>query len=908
MPFPWQLLTGAAQLARALRDSHNEAEERAERRRQQWIDFARHVEDRDDVTTVPRQYVVGTALTSGIVIAANASTVEKVQVFRHRRVETLTLLSGGPLARLDAAWIDDKPAPIVADTGQTPPVRVWGTTGWTLAKRVIQYRYYDLLGAGPLRARFEVLRARMDALVPNWRPTTEGAPLVIPSRLNTVTRDLFDDLLAEYDALLTSAAFGDWQDKRKRRVNDMDVPLNEPAAWIRLSLGTPEDEAATSAVQTYATTHIPGWKATDVGRGMGWAITSYRYWREGGRIKPWTTVPPARYLATGADDYDGNAAKLARAVYLQADREPSDLEGLDDAIRRCGELITIPAMTYSTTPDSTAPLDWATYRAYLWPDGDYPPTAEEQRVLAEVNARIAGSANAKMRYGLNGVFTSDQINSGEAISIAAERMGGHFVELPGKRIAFRPASPRATVFTSTPATRVQGATLRTVGGTDATNALVARIDQDSDRQYRSSTTPRSELATLVERDGLAVKTRRARGIGTQIEAMRQNAFILDVESPDKRVVEWAEIVTNPTDARGLCQPDDLVAFETPHGNSTVRIDTVQPQHGKVVYTGREIDSDWADDKYFATPIDRDPGPGGTAGLDLSGNMVVRFRQTASGRVCDVELFLGLDVDEVEVEATWREREASTPPVADDVQHYRFAGPPTGAWFVHTVKDSAGPVSTIVPDDVDDNVFEGTRNRELELRVVPRGDGLDGPELGGIIVPGDVGAAVRILGVREDRIGSGPSFAGWLVQVLGIEVLDGSLVFSWDGGSTWAAPRHYAGANPSIPDAETICTRDTQVGPTGRKTLVIPNSFDLGSGEVTLTLGACTGACPSPPAAAPAPYVFAAPSDTTFQVESGTIVDINKYVRPEDLTVQFADTPTVAGTYVGQLGYVIEEEA
>ena len=113
---------------------------------------------------------------------------------------------------------------------------------------------------------------------------------------------------------------------------------------------------------------------------------------------------------------------------------------------------------------------------------------------------------------------------------------------------------------------------------------------------------------------------------------------------------------------------------------------------------------------------------------------------------------------------------------------------------------------------------------------------------------------------------------------------------------------------TIPADETIFTRDYSAAEDDdRVNFVIRNSFDLAAGEVTLTLGACTGTCPAAPGAAPAAYTFSAPSDTTFQVESGVIIDVNKYVRPADLTVQFTETPTDAGGYVGQIGYVIEEE-
>lgn len=895
MAFPFTLAAGASKLALSIVQARRRRAEEDRRRRQAFAD-AELARDREDVAAAPRQYVVGTAMTSGVVVQALDSEITTLGAGKHRyrRVHSITLLSGAPLAAVTEAWIANRLAPLVAAAGQTDPVRVWATKGWTLAKTVRAYRYYDLTGVGPLRARFEDVRTRMDALVPGWRPSTEGDPLVIPDDINAVTLALFDDLLAEYNALLTSAAFLDWQDRRITQVGSTTAPLNEPAVTIRLSLGDDSDALPTSDVQTYARTWLPNWKSSDTGKGMAWALNTLRFWQdERGRIRPWSATPTIRYLCTGKGDFDGNPAKLARAIYKSAGRTDADLAGVQDAIDYCAALLTIPTMPALSLEATTEGLrlKWSDYREHLWPDADYPPPTEEARVRAEVNARIAGIQNAKARYGLNAVITSSQIDSGEALDMCAERMGGSFVELSGKRIGFRPARPGSASFTSTPRTRTQGATIRMGGDASTPNTLVARIEQDSDRQHRASTTPKSTLATLVERDGEAMATRTARGVATQIEAMRQNAFMLDVGSPDKRLIEWAEIVTGPADPRGLAAPGDLADYQTADGTTTtVRIVSVQPQLARTVYVGREVDEDWADDKYFPTPVNRDPPPSGGGELDLWGNMQYRWRDAETGRVCDFTLWVGHDVAQIEIGATWRERTPSTPPLADEVRRYLIDVPTDhgGAPFVHTLADQAetDPL-TVVEAGADAWTFDDP-TRELVLTIRPKNADDSGPDLGGILLlPDHDPRSVVLLGAKETRIGSGATFEGWLWTASGIVVREGGrLQLSWDAGDTWTTPPHY---QTTIPNGVNIATTDASTTDASRRFLVIKNTFDLEPGQNTLTLAHNFGTDDDPDHGPPLEF------------------ELSKYVQPGDDMFEVTSKPTTDGKFTGQLAYEVEDE-
>ena len=769
-----------------------------------------------DASVSDPQWVVGRAKTQGVVGPGIDSGKFSQQyatgndgALLIRNIHTVTLLSAGEIADVEGMWANGIEVPIVGSVA----TRRWASSGWTAQPPLIRWLRNVLPGAGPLFDRQTALRTRMDALIPGWTPTTDSGDVNIPSGTDPVVLMLFNGLLAELNALIESARVH-WIDNRavKKIVGQDEVAAAEPVIDARLSFGSAADSAPTSIIQTYAKSTISsrtsgdggsrpavrGWLASDTFDGIAWALTKHRFWKRPGdstEILPWSAVPTVEWQLRGGGDFDGNPAKLARAIYKMSPdpREDSDLEGLTAAIARCDEPIVARAMEYADAGRTDGQLDWSEYRKLLWPDEAYPAQAVQERVIAEVNAREAGPANAQPRFAVNRVFTAAEIESGEAIAIAEECMGGRFVEMPGKRILFRPAQPRSAVTTLGPGDRIEAPTWRMgKGGGQAANAFETILPADHERGWRPSTLPVSQIDVQVERDGLHVQPRQARGQIDNLSALRQDALILDRDSVDKREGTVIAMVESAADPRGLVRPMDVVSVEADYGNTMAEVQLVQPLAGRVRLVVREIDADTYADKYFATPLDRDPGPTSGGGLDLSGNMVHRFRQTAAGRLCDLELYMGEDVDEVEVEATWREREASTPPIADVVQHYRFAAPATGAWFVHTIKESAPPVSTVVPADVDDYVFEGHRNRELALRVVPRGDGVDGVDLGGLLIPPDVGGAVRILGVREDKIGDGKTFAGWLVQVVGIEVLDGSLVFSWDGGQSWATPRHYPG--------------------------------------------------------------------------------------------------------------------
>lgn len=908
MPFPWTLATGILTTALAFgRGVRGEIRERR-RLREQFANEDLIGDGEDDVSASRRQYVVGKVATRGVVMPAIDSGVRERsrvvggrQAIRWREVHSLTLLSAGPLAKVDEVWIDDIIAPITPDTGQTDPVRVWGTNGWTLAKRVRAYRYWDLFGAGNLRARFETLRARMDALVPGWRGTVEGDPLVIPSDLNVVTLALFDDLLAEYNALVLSASFIDWKDRRTVRVGMTNAPVNEPAVFIRLSLGADSDQLSTSAVQSYARQNVAGWRDTDLGKGMGFALNTFRYWINDGdesrRIRPWGRVPRVRYVATGAGDFDGNAAKFAKWIFLQSGREESDLEGLTEAVAFGGELIEISPMVYRKTVPTVGtvlPLEWGNYRDYLWPDGNFPPDAEELRVFNEVNARISGPTNARMRHGLNRIFNSEEINSGEALAICEERMGGSFVELSGKKVAFRPASPQSSVFTSTEKSRVSNLNIRLADqSADTSNALVATLKQDEDRMYRASTTPRSELKELVDRDGLAIRKREARGITKMIDAMRQNAFILDVDSVDKRSIETAELVEGLNDPAANIEPGQIMGLKvTGEDPALIRITHVQPRRGRTVLIGREVDSDWADDKFFPTPINRDPSPGGGGDIDLESLIDFRFRQTTEGRVADIAWNAGPDVAQFEIMAIWRERVASTPPVPDVVQHYLVDVPAEdrGSWQVHTIVEQAetDPL-TVVASDADVYHFTGDVNRELGLLLFARNGNVSGRDLGRIIVPPSsvAGSPVQYKTVRETPVtDDNDIFAGWKVEIVGIEVFSGDLVYTWGGTDDDAYTL------PSADTADNVHLKNLGTTQEPNWVLEIINTYELQSGWATITLASRTGSGTTQD-----PHVYSA----------GISIDVNKYVKPQDLTVEVTATPTTPGGFPGQLAYIEEEE-
>ena len=834
-----------------------------------------------------------------------------------RFVHTLTLLSGGEIADLERMYVDGVEAPIVGSAAS----RTWSTTGATFnpqAAVFVRWLRPTLQVSGPILTRYQAIRARMDALIPGWTPTTDGGPVVIPQGTNLVVEALFFDLLAELQAIIDMGRLR-WKDDRqvKKTTDGEEEAANEGVLTSVFSFGTDEDTALNSVVQTYAKgtfrsrtdgdggsrPRIEGWRTTDTFDGIAFAINRHRFWKIPGdttEIAPWASVPSVEYVLKGGGDWDGNPAKLARAIFMMTPdpRAVSDLEGLDAAVARCAELLPVREMAFSDVGGSVpnGQLSWEDYRLLLWDEDKLPSQAVQEKVIAEVNHREAGAANAQPRFSMNTVITGSQIESGEALAIAEECMGGRFVELAGKRIAFRPAQPRSAVATIGPDERVEPPTWKMGKGQgQAPNAIEAVLPADHERNFRPSEVPTSRLDAQVDRDGLSVVVRQARGQVDNLAALRQNAIVLDRDSVDKREGEIIAKVESASDPIGLVRPMDIVDINAPYGNTQAEVQLVQPLAGRTRLVVREIDSDTYEDKYFATPLVRDGGPGTSGTVDLWLNMTTTFRQTTDGRVCDLTFFAGSDVDAIEVKATWRALVQPEPPavqIEPVVNNYLVAvttAQRNGSPFLHTVAEQAGP-ATALATTAEDEVFEGDTNRELVLEITPRAGTVAGTTLRGVLLPSTgVGAPVRFRGVKESRVvDASDLFLGWRVDIFSVEIDPGAtLVYTWSGGENPALDYSEFSADA----ADNIHVIE-EVPPYKGVRVIVRNTYNLAPGQATMTLAARTGA---------------GTASSAFAYSAGTAVDINKYVRPDDLSYEVATPPTTPGGFVGQFAYTVEEE-
>ena len=796
---PWGKIGGGLSVAATVANSLQARRERRDQLQAALRDANLH-NPNTDVSVVDPRFVVGVARTAGVVgpaIDSGKFSLEYVAgndgALNVRFLHTLTLLSGGEIANLERMYVNGTEAPIEGSAA----TRMWSTTGLTfnpaLVNRYFWVRDQVLQGSGPLYTRFHDIRRRMRLLIPGWEPTTPGGKIVIPEDVDPVIERLFNDLLAEMVSVLESARLR-WRDDRlvRKPGNSNEQAAGEGAVTSIFSFGTKDDALPTSVIQQYAggtfrsrtsgdggtRPRIPGWLPSDTLEGLAFAINRHRFWKLEGdtvEIAPWEALPNVEYVLKGGGDFDGNPAKFARKYYRELSPEPralADLEDLNPAIKRCKDTIPVRAMAFSDIGGSVpaGQLSWETYRKLLWTDEAYPSQAVQEKVIAEVNEREHGASQNQPRFSMNTVITGSQIESGEALDIAAECMCGHFVELAGKRIAFRPASPRSSAVTIGPDRRVKAPTWRMGKGMGrAANALEAVLPADHERNFRPSEVPRSSLENQVDRDGLSASVRQARGQIDNLAALRQNAIVLDRDSVDKREGEIIAKVESAADPIGLLKPMDIVTIAASYGDTLAEVQLVQPLAGQVRLVVREIDSDTYADKYFATPLTRD------AGVSTTGST------------------------------------------------------------------------------------------------------------------GDPEVSFTFAGVKETPIGSGLTFAGWLVQVLNIDILDGgTLAVSFDGGATWSNPPHEPTETPTpnvFTRAATAATDET------RKILVISNTWKLGRNDNILTLASQHGS------GSTAKYFPSVP----------VTIPLVKTAPPEDLTVVVTAKPGDTTGFVGQLAVEEEEE-
>lgn len=868
------------------------------------------------VSVADAQWVVGTVRTAGLPGPAIDQGVQSHWYrtgdkgnLKARNFAQPVLLSAGPLASVDAMWVDDLPAPIrVSDAGRTlttddwaKPIRnLWFTPQDTLVN--------SLVGTGPLTLRAQAVVRHMDALLPGWRPTDADDGEIVYGDADDVVRSIFNSWLGELNSIRRSAEL-QWLDRRKVRKeggDGGDVEAQDAVVRASLSLGASGDVFATDWARgtTPVITdgdrnaaprmiqRVPGWRATDTFAGNAWAMVQHRFWTKPGtaEIVPRSRLPRLHFLCRGAGDFAGNAVDFVKWTYLQAGRSEADLDGLASESAHAGELLVLPPMTPNDPDDGSKPITGQQYLDVLYPDG-LPAADVQSRVLTAVNALVAGPDNAVLRYGLDRVFTTSEIESGDAADIAAERIGGRIVEMPGKRVLIRTARRRSVVMDVGPEDlweRMQWKVASGVGR--GYNALATQVEQDADQQWKPTEAQVVRNEKQVERDGLALQRRTARGVSSVVAARRQSVMLLDRDSYDKREALAVVRYGAASDPASSAMPSDTMRVPPVAGDDAalVEVQRVTRFRGRVACDVRELDADVYDDKFFVTPLERDPGPGGGgAGPDLGlSPATATFRNTVAGRVCDLQFTPGSDVTEIGVTATWRERVASEPPVADDVERYSLtvAAAARGLLLTHTVLTSEVAPGGTVPTDpkAEAHVFMGDDNRELLVELQPTGDGgAAGPVFEQLLIPSVAAAEyVTIGGVDEDKVLEGGAFTGWEVIIRDVRVVSGAtLVASWDVGDTdpWQRPQSKATFTVSEPDEDT-----------GGVDITIPNTFRLATGWTALTLAARTGQRP--------PYQYFA----------GPVIDINKYVEPKDATRRIDAPPTTKGNFDHEIVYTEEQ--
>ena len=888
-------------------------------RREKLLREAKLFDPEADASVSEPQFVFGLARTPGVVGGAvDSGEFSRLYAdnsrLRIRNITTVTLLSAGVLdsgrglGGIRGLWVDGVRAPIVGNAvtrkwdttgfrGQIPSLGVWS---WALAQ-----------GEGEWFAEMQDVQRRMTALIPGWRPTADSDFANIPPNIDPVVRSLFLDLVSQWNEYVQSRRT-QWVDNReiKTSAGGAAHAAREPVLTVYASVANPADLRDDIGVLQYATgttpsatagdagvrANMPGWADTDRFEGTAWALNVHRFWRQGDEVAPRPNVPEVEYLLKGGGDFGGNAASAGKAI-LQLGPDPrtdAELEGLDAHVTRCGELLPVREMALADVGATDIPagqLRWDEYRKVLWPNEDYPSSQVQQTVIDEVNAREAGAANAQPRYSINRVVTASEIESGEALALAGEAAGGYFVELAGRKVGFKLAQPKTAVVVLTKDDMLDEPEWSM--GTPGPNAFETVLPADHERDWKSSTLPRTQNDAQVARDGLVLQTRQAWGQIDNLAAMRQDALLLDRDSVDKREGSLTIKVESATDPRGLLEPLDVIRIDAEAGDvEAAEVQMVQPLDGRMRLVVREIDADTYQDKYFATPLDRDPGPTNPGGPDMGINWGAAFRQTDTGRVLDLNLFLGLDVEQLEVKVEWRERVASSPPVPAEVEHYlaTIDAAKRGAWFVHTVVDQAATSPlTVVADDATAEVFEGDRNRECYVTVSTLRGGVVGQTVESLIVPGVTtgGSPVTWQGQRETEINLPTvGFSGWLVQLYDVKALTGTLVYSWTGGG--ATGTDYQEFSTTTTDNVHV---QNDANTLNKTWIIIQNTFDLEENQNTMTLAARTGAGTSSD-----PYVYSA----------GVAVDLLKFVRPDDLSVEVSDTPTGRGAFPGQWAYILEE--
>ena len=550
------------------------------------------------------QRVIGNARTGGVVFAeadrqwpktGGADSATDLQQTRY--LYSGRLLSEGPIAGIQAVYYDDLEVPMV-----TVPPSGWRSTPSAHDVRIEAFytRLSNLIPGSVIRvpatSAFRVLQHVVDA-----------------STTDPVARRLWWDVRAEQEALARSRDFspqgaennvGYYRESGWRQTWRAGTAPGLRVSWGN---GTDADALITAQAVARARAKFPGWRDSDIVKGISWAFAEFRLWaRENDQEQlelapfPPNTVPNLEFLVRGDPAiassnpaHGANPVKVAEKLLTEwlDDPIPADrLVGFTAAAAVCDQLITIPAVSVTdpATPTSALPITGPQVLADLYPDG-LPSTAWQTRVLAEWNLREAGAANARPRYSANGILDGG-MSRNDILDGLGACMGGAIVEIGGKWYA-RPGETRAPVLVvveENPAADEAAPYGGPVtwqpdaGAGQAPNAITAQIAQDRERGWSESDVPAAEDDVLIDRDG-----RYEQDIGglslvnDLLDARRLLHLYLRRDAYGLRRAGWTMNVPRADHAAANLVPEDIVTLQADGLNLRMRLISVQYGNGVV---------------------------------------------------------------------------------------------------------------------------------------------------------------------------------------------------------------------------------------------------------------------------------------------------------------------------------------
>ena len=564
------------------------------------------------------------------------------------------LLSEGPIAGVQGAFVDGMLVPTTVPAGATAPP----------SKTLRSWR------AGHA-AQLTALTARQNALIPNSVTTDEnGAQDVDEDVLRAadpVVIQLWEGLQAEVQSLARASSW-------KLHFIDQDTRTivngwqhywrrggNTSAPTFRLAWGDGErtDARVTSRAVARALSRAPGWRLTDIVEGVAWAFCEFRMWDREDQLFPYNagSVPDVEFLVRGNPAFasanpahGANPAKVAD-WYLKTYCGASDAHVADitAAAAHCDTLVTIPAVsrTDPAAPTAQRPITGPQVLASFYGE-DLPANAVQDRVLAEWNAREAGAANARPRYAANGIIDGD-MERDDVLDSLGVCMGGHVVDVGGQWHV-RPGTNEAPVMIVQDE-EILGDAVQWVpdsGVGQAPNSLEVSIAQDRERGWTDSRLPPVDDTTHVGRDGLYRRSLRLPFVNDALDAQRLAHLYLRRDAYGLRRARWT--LRGDTSPANALIPTQFVQLQVEELNLRMRVIATARSRGVVAVDAIECPDDVYTTQFLLPSQARDftVQPPDPSAFDLSARFDWAWQFVDGNVRLDLIPFWGADVGSVKV--------------------------------------------------------------------------------------------------------------------------------------------------------------------------------------------------------------------------------------------------------------------